>query len=109
MGDQKYVPVIINAKIPVTDEELYELCVRSNGEDELDLEQTGYGYFEVQLSEEEVKDFLKRDFILGIEYHLKSGPIMGYGFIDGDDLDRLYDKWFYEEKKRKIAAKKEET
>ena len=80
--------------IPVTDEELYELCVRSNGEGELD--KIGMGYFEVQLSADQVKDYLNRDYVICNEGEEDTS------WICGEDLE-IFDKWFIEKKKEKFG------
>ena len=80
--------------IPVTDEELYDLCVRSNDEGELD--KIGMGYFEVQLTTDQVKDYLSRD------YAICSEGEEDISWICGEDLE-IYDKWFIEKKKEKFG------
>ena len=100
MDNQKYVQMQVSLKIPVTDEELYELCVRSNGEGELD--QIGCGYDEISFTEDEVKEYLKRDYKVNTIFYERIGESQA-GWICGEDLEEDWDKWFIEKKKEKYG------
>lgn len=79
--------------IPVTDEELYDLCVKSNGEGELDT--IGCGYSEIQLTPEQVREYFTREWAPSEDKNDQS-------WICEDDLEK-YDMWFLEKKKEKYG------
>lgn len=84
--EAKMIWVRIGFSIPVTDDELYELCERGLS--------NGFGYFDVYLSSES-----------GIENRIK------YGFIDGDSYIpgccfEAYREWFEKEKVKREKGEK---
>ena len=88
----KTVKICFELEVPVTDEELYDLCVRSNDEGELDA--VGCGYTEVDPTKEEAEKFLSR------EVKLPDDPASCW--IPGENLEQ-YDNWFIEKKKEKYG------
>lgn len=79
--------------VPISDDELFDYCAKSNGEGELDV--IGSGYYDIELSLDEVKSLVNRE---GFEF-----VDDGYLFINGDDLEKDYDNWFIEKKKEKYG------
>ena len=88
----KTIKICFELEVPVTDEELYDLCVRSNGEGELDV--IGCGYTEVDPTKDEAKDYLSRN------VKLSDDPC--FCWIPDENLE-IYDKWFIENKKEKYG------
>lgn len=95
MDDKKTIRIRAVLDIPVTEEELWDLVTKSNGEGELDV--IGMGYSEIQLTSEQVREYLTRDYVISND---EKDP----SWIADEDLE-VHDDWFLKKKQEKYGRK----